>query len=164
MARTALVIGGGFAGLEAAIHLRKGGFEVTLVSNRRFLFIYPTSTWVVTGERSFDQVTLDLKNAARRHGFTFVEGAVESISAARRSAVVNGDELVADHLVVATGGDRLKPKGLEHTFTIGGAYIHRDSEKEQMVPLPVVGHWMVQAWGAYYNASKRKQVPRLPGM
>ncbi len=121
MARKALIIGGGFAGLEAAIQLRKAGLEVTLVSNRPFLFIYPTSIWVVTGERSIDQVTLDLKDAARRHGFTFVTGAVESISAARRSAVVNGAELAADHLVVALGGDRLKPKGIEHTFTLGGA-------------------------------------------
>lgn len=46
----------------------------------------------------------------------------------------------------------------------GAAYIHRDSEKERMVPLPVVGHWMKQAWGVYYKASKLRQVPRLPGM
>lgn len=121
MTKTALVIGGGFAGLEAAIQLRKAGLEVTLVSNRPFLFIYPTSIWVVTGERSLDQVKLDLGDAARRHGFTFVEGAVESVSAARRSATVNGVELAADHLVVAMGGDRLKPKGIEQTFTLGGA-------------------------------------------
>jgi sulfide:quinone oxidoreductase len=38
------------------------------------------------------------------------------------------------------------------------------SEMEQMIPLPVVGHWMKQAWGVYYKASKRKQVPRIPGM
>jgi sulfide:quinone oxidoreductase len=79
MAKKALIIGGGFAGLEAAIQLRKVGLEVTLVSNRPFLFVYPTSIWVVTGERSLDQVALDLGDAARRHGFTFVEGAVESI-------------------------------------------------------------------------------------
>ncbi len=46
----------------------------------------------------------------------------------------------------------------------GAAYVHRDSHKEQMIPLPVVGHWMKQAWGAYFKASKRKQFPRLPGM
>jgi hypothetical protein len=28
----------------------------------------------------------------------------------------------------------------------------------------VVGHWLKQGWGAYYKASKRRQVPRLPGM
>jgi sulfide:quinone oxidoreductase len=121
MAKTALIIGGGFAGLEAAIQLRKAGLDVTLVSNRPFLFIYPTSIWMVTGKRSLDQVTLDLKDAARRHGFTFVEGAVEAISATRRAVSVNGTELAADHLVVALGGDRLKPRGVEHTFTLGGA-------------------------------------------
>jgi sulfide:quinone oxidoreductase len=121
MAKTALIAGGGFAGLEAAIQLRRAGLDVTLVSNRAFLFIYPTSIWVVTGERVLDQVTLDLADAARRHGFTFLEGSVESISAARRSVVVNGTERVADHLVVAMGGDRLRPKGIEQTFTLGGA-------------------------------------------
>jgi sulfide:quinone oxidoreductase len=46
----------------------------------------------------------------------------------------------------------------------GAAYVHRDATREQMIPLPVVGHWMKQGWGAYFKASKRKQVPRLPGM
>jgi sulfide:quinone oxidoreductase len=46
----------------------------------------------------------------------------------------------------------------------GAAYVHRDATKEQMVPLPVVGHWMKKGWGAYFKASKRKQFPRLPGM
>ena len=121
MAKTALVVGGGFAGLEAAIQLRRVGLDVTLVSNRPFLFIYPTSIWVATGERSLEQVTLDLTDAASRHGFAFVEGPVQALSAARRSATVNGTELTADHLVVAMGGDRLKPRGIEHTFTLGGA-------------------------------------------
>jgi sulfide:quinone oxidoreductase len=120
MAKTALIVGGGFAGLEAAIQLRAVGLDVTLVSNRPFLFIYPTSIWVVTGERSIDQVKLDLRDTARRHGFTFVEGAVESISAGTRSVVVNGAALTADHLVIAMGGERLKPRGVEHTYTIGG--------------------------------------------
>jgi sulfide:quinone oxidoreductase len=372
MAKKALIIGGGFAGLEAAIQLRKVGLDVTLVSNRPFLFIYPTSIWVVTGERSLAQTTLDLKDAARRHGFTFVEGAVEAISAARRSATVNGAELAADHLVVAMGGapenverlgaaieallakgrgriamgfggnpkdtsavrggpvfevmfnvdTLLRRRGLRDAFELtffapmpspgermgkkavaaiqsnfdrlgiakrfgkkidrfepgavifedqskldadlvlflpageghpivkasdlpkneagfvqvdegcavngfpgvwaigdaaalqgpdwrakqghvaevmarvvasnvlameaarperetylphlgitclldmgnGAAYIHRDSHTEQMIPLPVVGHWMKQAWGTYYKASKRRQVPRIPGM
>ena len=46
----------------------------------------------------------------------------------------------------------------------GAAYVHRDERTERMVPLPVVGHWMKKGWGAYFKASKRRQVPRLPGM
>ena len=121
MASNAIVVGGGFAGLEAAIHLRKAGLAVTLVSDRPYLWIYPTSIWVVTGEREFEDVCLDLADVARRHQFTFREGKVESISGARRAVTVDGEELVADHLVLAIGGAPLKPKGVEHTFGLSGS-------------------------------------------
>jgi sulfide:quinone oxidoreductase len=121
MSRTALVLGGGFGGLESAIQLRKRGFDVTLVSNRPWLFMYPTSIWVVTGEKRFEDVCLDLASVARRHGFTFRLGDVERIDGAARSAVVSGETLRADHLVVALGGGKLAPKGIEHTQTICGA-------------------------------------------
>jgi sulfide:quinone oxidoreductase len=120
MAKNAIVVGGGFAGLEAAIQLRTAGLEVTLVSDRPYLWIYPTSIWIVTGERVFEDVCLDLADVARRHGFTFRQGKVESLSAARRAVVVDGQELVADHLVIAIGGTPLKPKGVEHTFGLSG--------------------------------------------
>ncbi|HUL57686.1 MAG TPA: FAD-dependent oxidoreductase [Anaeromyxobacteraceae bacterium] len=120
MPRHALVVGGGFAGLETAIQLRKAGLQVTLVSNRPFLFMYPTSIWVATGETPFGKVCLDLGDAARRHGFRFVQGKVEALSGVRRSATVDGAEIVADHLVVAMGGEKLKPKGVEHTHALGG--------------------------------------------
>ena len=121
MTRTALVLGGGFAGLEAAIQLRKAGLDVTLVSERPFLWIYPTSIWVVTGERPFEDSCLDLADVARRHGFTFRQGKVESVSGARRAVVVDGQELVADHLLVAIGGTPLRPPGVEHTFGLSGS-------------------------------------------
>jgi sulfide:quinone oxidoreductase len=121
MAKSVLVLGGGFAGLEAAIQLRRSGLEPTLVSDRPFLFVYPTSIWVVTGEMPFQEVCLDLPDVARRHGFRFVEGTVESVSGAGRSAVVTGQKMAADHVVVAFGGGRLKPPGVEHTFSIGGS-------------------------------------------
>ena len=121
MSKTALVLGGGFGGLESAIQLRKRGFEVTLVSNRPWLFMYPTSIWVVTGEKRFDDVCLDLASVARRHGFAFRLGSVEKIDGATRSAVVSGETLRADHLLVALGGGKLAPKGGEHTHTICGA-------------------------------------------
>ena len=140
MAKHALVLGGGFAGLETAIQLRGVGLEVTLVSDRPFLFIYPTSIWVVTGEKPFEEVCLDLADLARRHGFRFLQGAVESISGARRAAVVNGVEVTADHLVVALGGDRLKPKGVEHTFSVGGDPRGALRMKEALDALVTAGH------------------------
>jgi sulfide:quinone oxidoreductase len=118
--KNAIVLGGGFAGLEAAIQLRKAGLEVTLVSDRPYLWIYPTSIWVVTGEQAFEDVCLDLGDVASRHGFTFRQGKVESISAARRTVVVDGQEMTADHLLLAIGGQPMRPKGVEHTFGLSG--------------------------------------------
>lgn len=118
---SALVLGGGFAGLEAAIQLTRAGLEVTLVSSRPYLFVYPTSIWVATGEARLEDVCLDLAGVARRHGFRLVEGAVEAVSGARRSATVAGEERAADHLVLGLGGAPLRPEGVEHTFALGGA-------------------------------------------
>jgi sulfide:quinone oxidoreductase len=120
MSQSVLIVGGGFAGLEAAIMARRAGLETTLVSDRPEIYIYPLSIWVPTGERTGDEITLDLRDLARRHGFTFVEGAVTALSAARRSATVAGEELTADHLVVAIGGKQMRPKGVEHTHALGG--------------------------------------------
>ncbi|MBK9519759.1 MAG: NAD(P)/FAD-dependent oxidoreductase [Anaeromyxobacter sp.] len=121
MGKTALVLGGGFGGLEAAIQLRKRGFEVTLVSDRPALFIYPTSIWIATGERTVEDTSLDLGRVAAHHGFRLVVGPVEQIDGRGRAAVVGGQRLEADHLVVATGAGKLKPKGVEHTQTICGS-------------------------------------------
>jgi sulfide:quinone oxidoreductase len=42
-----LIIGGGFAGLQATIELQKNNhFDVTLVSERDYLYIYPISIWI----------------------------------------------------------------------------------------------------------------------
>jgi len=120
MRPTALVLGGGFGGLEAAIQLAKRGFDATLVSNREYLFLYPTSIWLATGEVAFEDVILDLRDVARRQGFVFRQGSVTALSGARRTATVDGEELSADVLVVALGGGKTKPKGVEHTHTICG--------------------------------------------
>jgi sulfide:quinone oxidoreductase len=117
---SAAILGGGFAGLEAAIHARAAGLEVTLVSDRAELYIYPTSIWVATGERPQSSVLLHLPDVAKRHGFTFVQGAVDAISGARRTATVAGREITADHLIVAMGGRPMRPKGVEHTHALGG--------------------------------------------
>lgn len=44
----------------------------------------------------------------------------------------------------------------------GAAYIHRDDRREQMVPLPVIGHWMKQA-GRLLQGLEEKTVPAPAG-
>ena len=117
---TALVLGGGFAGLEAAIQLTRRGVGVTLISNRPYLFVYPTSIWIPTGESTFEDSCLDLADVATRRGFTFRQGEVQHIDGALHTVRVDGEALTADHLVLAFGGLRTRLPGMEHTHTLGG--------------------------------------------
>jgi sulfide:quinone oxidoreductase len=119
--QSALVLGGGFAGVEAAVRLRRSGLQVTLVSDRKQLFVYPTSIWAVTGEHRIEQDLVDLDDLAAQHGFDLVIGKVEGVDGARRLATVAGRTLTADVLVLALGADRKKLPGMEHTLTVWGA-------------------------------------------
>ena len=60
-----LVLGGGFSGVEAAIKLRNYGLEVTLVSNRDYLFVYPISIWIPVKKKRFDEVKIDIEKAQK---------------------------------------------------------------------------------------------------
>ena len=60
--KRALVVGGGFTGVEAAADLSKDDeIEVTLVSDRDFLGLYPTSIGIPTHEIEFDEAKVSLK-------------------------------------------------------------------------------------------------------
>ena len=117
---TALVLGGGFAGLEAAIGLSQKGLNVTLVSDREEMFIYPTSIWMVTGQHQRKHDTINLKIAATQYAFQFVHGKVDAIHPESKSATVNGKELRGDFLVLAMGSGKMSMPGIANTHTICG--------------------------------------------
>jgi len=121
MRKSALVLGGGFAGVESAIQLRRAGYAVTLVSERSHLFVYPTSIWVVTGEHRVEQDLLDLADLARQHQFEFILGPIASLNARARTVTVGDRELQADVLILAMGAGRKRIPGMEHTQTIWGS-------------------------------------------
>ncbi len=116
-----LVLGGGFAGLEAAIYLRKYGFEVTMISDRDYLYVYPTSIWVPTGESSFEDVCLPLEKLKKVHGFTLIIDKIDSIKSAEKKVYGEKGTYDYEYLVVALGSGKVKHKGIENTLTICGA-------------------------------------------
>ena len=119
--KRALVLGGGFAGVEAATELAKdGGFDVTLVSDRDYLFLFPVSVWIPVRTLPFRSAQVSLHEVARKRGFRLVIDPVREISHADR--LVRGAEgtYAYDYLVVATGAAKLKPQGVEHTLSICG--------------------------------------------
>jgi len=118
--KSVLVIGGGFGGLEAAIYLRKYNYEVTLVSDRDYFFIYPTSIWIPTREKEFDEICIDLKELQSVHGFKLIVDALTHIDAKQnRYTLASGEVLESyDHVVLAMGASKLKHDGIEHTLSI----------------------------------------------
>lgn len=116
-----VVVGGGFAGLEAAIKLRKKKYKVTLVSDRDYMFIYPTSIWIPTGRIPFEDATLKLDKLATKYGFELIIDKLINVKGAENEIVLNNQNLSYDYLVIAVGAGKMKHKGLEHTFSICAA-------------------------------------------
>ena len=118
-----LILGGGFAGVDAATHLRKMDYDVTLVSDREYFYIYPTSIWVPTHESEFKDVCLDLKELQEAHKFELLIDTVDEISKAQNSVKLSSGKVIDDYdyLIIAMGASKMKPKGVENTLSICGA-------------------------------------------
>jgi sulfide:quinone oxidoreductase len=118
-----LVIGGGFAGLESAIYLRKASYDVTLASDRDYFYIYPTSIWVPTRKKEFKEICIDLKKLQDVHGFSLVIDKLISIDTKNNAyTFANGIVLKNyDYIVLAMGASKLKTQGIDNTLSTCGA-------------------------------------------
>jgi len=118
-----LVLGGGFAGVETAICLKKEeNLEVTLVSDRDYFYIYPTSIWIPTGETTKEKISVSLDQLAVKHGFQVIVDAVSTVEAKVKKVTLHSGRILDDYdyLVVALGQDKIKLKGIENTLSICG--------------------------------------------
>ena len=129
-----LILGGGFAGIDTAIYLRKEKYEVTLVSDRDYFYIYPTSIWVPTGKTSFKDVCIDLKDLQKAHGFNLIVDSVSDINTKNKAISLKSGKVLDDYdyLVIAIGAGKMKPKGVEHTLSICGAPEQSIAIKERL--------------------------------
>ena len=117
-----LILGGGIAGVAAAIAFRKKGFEVELVSERDYLFIYPISIWIPLGTAAFRDVSMPLSALACKHGFLLTIDKVIALDGSLKTVTLEkgGFRQAQSLVVVALGASRLKPEGIEHTLSICG--------------------------------------------
>ena len=46
----------------------------------------------------------------------------------------------------------------------GAAFTYRKGDKDFIIPMPIVGHWLKRGWGHYYRNSKLNKSPRIPGI
>ena len=117
-----LILGGGIAGVASAIAFRKRGFEVELISDREYLFIYPIAIWIPVGMAKFDDVAFPLSKLAHKHGFRLTIDRVVRIDATRDSVMLDngGVRSDADIVVIALGSGKVRHQGIEHTLSICG--------------------------------------------
>lgn len=116
-----LILGGGFAGIQTAIQLEKSGrFNVTLVSDRDYLYLFPISIWVPVRAIDFDNVKVPLAKIQKKYPFKIILDSVKEIHAADHQVICQKQTLSYDYLVVAFGSDKMKHKGIENTLSICG--------------------------------------------
>src|ERR1044072_7480819 len=56
-----VIVGGGFGGLQAALHLKNGDVEITLVDRRNFHLFQPLAYQVATGALAAGEVCYPLR-------------------------------------------------------------------------------------------------------
>jgi sulfide:quinone oxidoreductase len=114
-----LILGGGFAGVQTAIELQKEGkFDVTLVSDRNYLYLYPISIWVPVHLKEMDDVKVSLESIQKQFPFTVIIDKVKEIQARENTVTCDNHSLSYDYLVVAFGAAKMQHKGIEHTMSI----------------------------------------------
>ncbi|MEI7504067.1 MAG: FAD-dependent oxidoreductase [Paludibacter sp.] len=116
-----LILGGGFAGVQTAIVLQKSKlFDVTLISDRDYLFMFPISIWLPVHGNKFDDVKVSLAKIQTKYPFNLVIDRVTMIQASNHQVICENRIISYDYLVVAIGADKMQHKGLNNTLTICG--------------------------------------------
>jgi NADH dehydrogenase len=101
-----LILGGGFAGLAAALELRPDRYRVTLVDRSRWFEFLPNIHELLSGVKTPDLLRLPLDRNVRRAGHTFVRDTVTEIDPVGRTVATQRPRTAFgyDALIVAFGG------------------------------------------------------------
>jgi NADH dehydrogenase len=99
-----VIVGGGFAGLQAARRLMNRPVRVTLIDKRNFNLFQPLLYQVATGLVPEADVATPLRRLlAKAPNVQVLLGEVEDLDPTGRAVVFNGRRLAYDHLILAAG-------------------------------------------------------------
>ena len=114
-----LILGGGFAGLQTAVELQKRNiFDITLVSDRDYLYLYPISIWIPVYIKKFEDVKIPLSDIQKIYPFNIVIDKVSEIHASENMVICENNTLTYDYLVIAFGAEKMQHKGIANTLSI----------------------------------------------
>jgi NADH dehydrogenase len=100
-----MILGGGFAGLNAALKLGRAPVDVTLIDRRNFHLFQPLLYQVATGSLSPGEISAPLRGVLSKHKNTLVlmGEAIDIEPDAKRVKLSDGACFDYDSLIVATG-------------------------------------------------------------
>jgi sulfide:quinone oxidoreductase len=126
MANRVLILGGGFGGVAAANRLRSllpDGDEIVLADRRTHFMMGFRKTQAIVGRTSLDDHRRPLDALATK-GIRVINGDISSIDPSARAAVVGGERIEADALLVALGAETIPdavPGLREHAINVYAA-------------------------------------------
>lgn len=118
-----LILGGGFGGIATAHKLKEklgNEVQVTLVDKRPYFMVGFRKSWALIGESPLEDGQKQLETLTKI-GVEVRRGTIEKINPQEKSAVVDGETIQADALVVALGAE-LNPNAVsgfkEHAYNV----------------------------------------------
>ena len=101
-----VILGGGFAGLAAALELRPDRYQVTLIDRSRWFEFLPNIHELLSGVKTPDLLRLPLDRCVRRAGHRFVRDRVLGIDPVARKVSTERRRtgIGYDVLILALGG------------------------------------------------------------
>lgn len=156
-----VIVGGGFAGIELAKHLKKAPVEVLMIDRHNYHTFQPLMYQVATGAIEAETIAFPIRRIFQKQdNYNFLLAQVLKIDASGNTVQTNVGEVPYDYLVLATGAatNFFGNKQLEH-FAMGmksvpealnlrsmifealeAANIEKDpGEKEELMTFVIVG-------------------------
>jgi NADH dehydrogenase len=104
-----LILGAGFGGVYVAKNLlkqvRAGKIDLTIVNRTNYFLFTPLLHEVATGALTPGSVAEPLREVFHKTNAHVVQGNIDSIDAARKTATISGTPIAYDYLVIATGAE-----------------------------------------------------------
>src|SRR4051812_36789263 len=127
-----VIVGGGFGGLQAALHLRSADVQITLVDRRNFHLFQPLAYQVATGALNPGEICYPIRA---------IFGGRENVRVVLGE--VTGFDLEAPRRAVGRHVDRAEPWA-DQTVTIASVVMNLEKLRLHVAPGPPCTHEHVQ--------------------